>query len=138
MTGETEAEPSPSSHSSTSTSTSTSTPSTTQATTKPGKPKGKKGKGGKDKEKEEEEDKKARLRTSEDIYNRIKWDPTLDRGSCLIGYLDRFLGVQEMIFDNWRKNPLDLIPWHRVVYFKINGDIVWDRRTRLDKLTEQY
>lgn len=36
--------------------------------------------------------KKNRLRSSEEIYNRIKWDPTFDVTECLIGYEDRFAG----------------------------------------------
>jgi len=78
---------------------------------------------------------KNKLRSSEVIYNRIKWDPCLDKETCLIGYLDRFKGEQEMLFENWRRNPLDIIPWHRVIYFKLGGQVVWDKRTRLDRLS---
>lgn len=76
-----------------------------------------------------------KLGNSEEVYNRIKWDPALDKDSCLIGYLDRFLGEQEMLFENWRRSPIDIIPWHRVLYYKIAGELVWDKRNRLNLLS---
>lgn len=76
-----------------------------------------------------------KLGTSEDVFNRIKWDPALDKDRCLIGYLDRFKGEQEMLFENWRRSPIDIIPWHRVLYYKIGGELVWDKRTRVSLLS---
>ncbi len=101
-----------------------------RSSAKPKKPK----KGQKKQQEEEEEGQKRRNRTSEEVYNRIKWDPEIDSATCFIGYEDRFLGVKEYVFDNWRKNEDEWIPWHRVLYFRVGDEIVWDRRTRFDKL----
>jgi hypothetical protein len=34
--------------------------------------------------------KKKKLRTSEEVYNRILWDPQYDREDFIIGYMDRY------------------------------------------------
>jgi hypothetical protein len=39
--------------------------------------------------------------------------------------------------DNWKKDSTDeeFIPQHRILYIKhVDGDIVWDRRRRIDKI----
>jgi len=74
---------------------------------------------------------KVKLRTSEDIYNQIKWDPEYDSSTCLIGYMDRFEGMHEISFEEW---PNSDIPFHRVWYFKLGDKIVWDRKKREDLL----
>ena len=53
----------------------------------------------------------------------------------MVGYLDRFEGMMEVDLSLWEnRDPTEetFIPWHRVQYFKQNGEIVWDRRTRED------
>jgi len=78
-----------------------------------------------------ENGKKTKLRTSEAIYNQIKWDPEFDSSQCIIGYMDRFEGMQEISFEEW---PTADIPFHRVWYFKLNGKVVWNRKNREDLL----
>nr|QBK87421.1 MAG: protein of unknown function DUF504 [Marseillevirus LCMAC201] len=56
-----------------------------------------------------------------------------------IGYTDRFLGIIETSFNEFAIASEDLtsdiyIPWHRVVYFKNDNEIVWDRKTKIDKV----
>jgi hypothetical protein len=45
-----------------------------------------------------------KLRTSSDVYNRIVWDRELDTEDYLIGYTDRFAGLQEMALTNWKRD----------------------------------
>ncbi|CAL8141786.1 unnamed protein product [Orchesella dallaii] len=77
------------------------------------------------------EDKKPKLRTSKDVYDRLKWDPSsitiksakpgesLDLSSIYVGYKDRFLGMCELSLDNFE--PGGDIPFHRVYYFRTGG-----------------
>jgi len=77
--------------------------------------------------------KKPRLRSSEAVYNQIKWDPEYDSSQCIIGYTDRFEGMQEISFEEW---PTADIPFHRVWYFKLNGKVMWDRKRKEDLLKQ--
>lgn len=103
------------------------------------------------KEEAEPQAKKKSMRTSEDIYRRIKvclcmshekinnypqWDSQYDSDEFVIGYEDRFDGIMECKLNAFVKDITDdnFIPWHRVIYFKQSGAIVWDRRTRQDDI----
>jgi len=80
---------------------------------------------------------KKGLRTSEDVYNRIKWDPDFDKSEFIIGYEDRFVGIMEAQFSTFKCDDVtheEFVPWHRVQYFKRNDIIVWDRKTRKDDI----
>ena len=46
-----------------------------------------------------------------------------------LGYLDRFLGMLEIGLQEFLRTE---VPKHRIQYFKRNGKIVWDRRSRID------
>jgi len=74
---------------------------------------------------------KKKMRTSWDVYNRLKWDPALREHTWIVGHEDRFDGVLEATLEEFTQAE---IPWHRVRYFKKNGEIVWDRRNRIDKI----
>ena len=76
--------------------------------------------------------KKPKLRTSKDVYDRLKWDPdsvivnneVLDLGSVQIGYKDRFLGMCEIPFEDFTPSGSDNegdIPFHRIYYFRTGG-----------------
>lgn len=71
----------------------------------------------------------TKLRTSEDVYNRIMWDPLLNKAEYTICYEDRFLGLMEIPFESFDREN---IPFHRVWMFKHRGDVVWDREKRID------
>ncbi|CDM38005.1 hypothetical protein DTO013E5_8238 [Penicillium roqueforti] len=78
-----------------------------------------------------------RLRPAGDIINRITWDSAFERSNYVIGFVDRFEGQLEVTMGSWKKETTDeeFIPQHRVLYIRhINGDIVWDRRRRIDKI----
>jgi len=74
------------------------------------------------------------MRKTEEVYHRIKWDEKYNKDECVIGYEDRFVGIMDSPFDRFDKDLSSdtFVPWHRVQYFKVKGEIVWDRRTRVD------
>ncbi|KAI1176780.1 hypothetical protein F4777DRAFT_577685 [Nemania sp. FL0916] len=78
----------------------------------------------------------GKFRSSADVINRIRWDPTMDSGDYIVGYEDRFLGAMERALDAWKSEQTDeeFIPQHRILYFKrkSDGQIVWDRKERRD------
>jgi tRNA-splicing ligase RtcB (3'-phosphate/5'-hydroxy nucleic acid ligase) len=76
--------------------------------------------------------KQTALRTSQDVYNQIKWDDRLDPGIFVIGYQTRFDGEREIFLNAF--TPGGEIPWYRVIYIREGAEIQWDRRTRIDKL----
>jgi uncharacterized protein (UPF0248 family) len=72
-----------------------------------------------------------------DIINRINWDSKFSRNDYIIGFVDRFEGQLEVSMNAWKKETTDeeFIPQHRVLYIRhVNGEIVWDRRRRIDKI----
>jgi len=72
-----------------------------------------------------------KLRPSEDVFHRIKWDSDLDQNEFTIGYEDRIEGVMEIPFAEFEGLE---IPFHRIRYYKDkHNEIIWDRRTKLDK-----
>ncbi|CAF4329166.1 unnamed protein product, partial [Adineta steineri] len=75
-----------------------------------------------------------RFRHSDLIFNRFLHDKTIDRSQVVIGYEDRFIGIHEIAFNEFRRVHEHEygIPLHRIRYFKINGGLVWDRSKRLD------
>lgn len=76
--------------------------------------------------------KKAPLRTSKDIYDRLKWDHAIPTESVWIGYEDRMAGIREIPFADFR--PGGRIPWDRLQYFRLDEQRIWDRQTRLDRV----
>ena len=85
--------------------------------------------------------KKCSMKTAEDVINRIFWDKKIDKDLITVGYLDRFLGIKEVLFNlfDWGDiveadiNAL-AIPRHRIHYFKYKNELIWDKKTRLDNV----
>lgn len=75
-----------------------------------------------------------KLATSREIYHRVRWDPRIDRTAYTIGYEDRSQGMQEIAFGEFE--PDGDIPWHRVWSFRRGAEVMWDRKLRIDKLSE--
>lgn len=75
---------------------------------------------------------KRSLRSSEDIYHRLRWDPALPAERVVIGYEDRLVGDREIPMLEF--TPGGRIPWSRVWYFRLDSERIWDRRIRLDRL----
>ena len=86
---------------------------------------------------EDDEGGKKKFKGSEYVFQRIKWDSKINKDEIVIGYLDRFLGIKEIKFNDFKGVHEDKegIPQHRIRYFKINQKIVWDREQRIDLLT---
>lgn len=90
-----------------------------------------------------EQVKRSSMKTAEDVISRIEWDTRLDKSLFRVGYVDRFLGVQEKSFNDFdfkvdlstisdRHSSILAIPKHRIQYFKYDNEIVWDKETRTD------
>ncbi|MCA9494500.1 MAG: DUF504 domain-containing protein, partial [Myxococcales bacterium] len=74
------------------------------------------------------------VQTSERVYHRVRWDPRLDPTRFVIGvdvHAERPKRVSLVDFV-----PGGDIPWHRVLFFEADGELVWDRRTGLDRMDE--
>ena len=69
--------------------------------------------------------------TGQQVYNRIKWDPSIDESRFSVLWRQRSGELAEVPFLEWRE---DVIPWHRVEIFQRDGVIVWDRQRRVDEI----
>ncbi|WP_354639195.1 poly(A) polymerase [Kitasatospora camelliae] len=74
------------------------------------------------------------MRTSEEIYHRVRWDPRFDPGRFVVGVLQRGAEPKRIPLDAFA--PGGDIPWHRVLYVEADGQVVWDRTAGLDRLDE--
>ncbi|NBD13103.1 poly(A) polymerase [Corallococcus silvisoli] len=74
-----------------------------------------------------------RFTTSREVYHRIRWDPRLDAREFVVGYDAHRGALEEMPFEAFV--PDGEIPWHRVWYFKRGRQVVWDRKARVDLLS---
>jgi len=89
---------------------------------------------GKDDEKKEEaiikqddKEKPSELnlgKTTDEVFKRIKNHPKWNTSEIVIGYMDRFKGLKEIEFEEFRKTDAIahggiFIPFHRVKYFKL-------------------
>ena len=89
---------------------------------------------------QKEKKSKLKMKTVTDVVNRIQWDEQLKPADFIVGYHDRFTGIQEKSFDDFTwKNIVDVdyvevfgVPEHRVMYFKYLNEKVWDRASRVD------
>ncbi|GAA4905124.1 poly(A) polymerase [Streptomyces coeruleoprunus] len=75
------------------------------------------------------------MRTSEEIYHRVRWDSRFDPARFVVGVSQRGPVPPKRV-------PLPAfvpggdIPWHRVVFFEADGEVVWDRATGVDRIDE--
>jgi uncharacterized protein (UPF0248 family) len=82
------------------------------------------------------------MRPAQDVITRIVWDESVASDQVIVGYEDRFTGVQERAFNdfNWQDDLSTLshmavaIPRHRIVYFKYKGALMWCRPDRVDNV----
>jgi poly(A) polymerase len=88
--------------------------------------------GKKSKSAEPEPSPEQKLRPSTEVYHRIRWDARYDPSRFVIGYEDRIKGLQEIAFAQFV--PGGDIPWYRIYYFRCGDEILWDRRTRFDRI----
>jgi uncharacterized protein (UPF0248 family) len=83
---------------------------------------------------------KRKLRTAADVISRLKWDSDSfgdsQDDSVFFGYSDRIHGPSERrcLQDYVPASQGGDIPEHRINYFRIGNSVLWDRRSRLDKI----
>ncbi|MGW5434735.1 RNA repair domain-containing protein [Streptomyces sp. NPDC004059] len=72
------------------------------------------------------------MRTSDEIYHRIRWDPRFDPARFVLGISQRGDACKRISLTSFV--PGGDIPWHRVVFIEADGEVVWDRTTGMDRI----
>jgi endonuclease/exonuclease/phosphatase family metal-dependent hydrolase/2'-5' RNA ligase/uncharacterized protein (UPF0248 family) len=72
------------------------------------------------------------MRTSEDVYHRVRWDPRFDPARFTLGVSRREGGIKRVALSAFV--PGGDIPWHRVVFVEADGEVVWDRASGVDRI----
>ncbi|UUU24361.1 poly(A) polymerase [Streptomyces sp. DSM 40750] len=72
------------------------------------------------------------MRTSEEIYHRVRWDARFDPARFVLGILQRNAAPKRVPLPVFV--PGGEIPWHRVLFFEADGEVVWDRATGVDRI----
>ncbi|MFD4583937.1 poly(A) polymerase [Streptomyces sp. NPDC058434] len=72
------------------------------------------------------------MRTSEEIYHRVRWDPRFDPARFVMGIHQRAAEPKRIRLEDF--DPSGEIPWHRVVFFEADGEVVWDRSAGVDRI----
>ena len=90
-----------------------------------------------------EQVKPCSTRTIEDVLAHIEVDHRLDKRYIRVGFLDRLLGLQEKLYQefDWQTDPSTIherstvpvaIPKCSIQYVKYGNEIIWDKENRLD------
>ncbi|MFI0990120.1 RNA repair domain-containing protein [Streptomyces exfoliatus] len=74
------------------------------------------------------------MHTSDEIYHRVLWDPRFDPERFVMGIAERGAPPKRILLGDFV--PGGEIPWHRVVFFEADGQVVWDRASGIDRLDE--
>ncbi|MFB7546525.1 RNA repair domain-containing protein [Streptomyces sp. NPDC056154] len=72
------------------------------------------------------------MRTSDEIYHRVRWDPRFDPARFVLGISQRGDACKRVPLPSFV--PGGDIPWHRVVFIEADGEVVWDRATGVDRV----
>lgn len=72
------------------------------------------------------------MRTSEEIYHRVRWDPRFDPARFVLGINQRGAAPKRVPLPTFV--PGGEIPWHRVLFVEADGQVVWDRATGVDRV----
>ncbi|WP_033319632.1 poly(A) polymerase [Streptomyces yerevanensis] len=72
------------------------------------------------------------MRTSEEIYHRVRWDARFDPARFVLGVMQRGADPKRVPLPAFV--PGGEIPWHRVLFFEADGEVVWDRTTGVDRI----
>ncbi|MFF8258795.1 poly(A) polymerase [Streptomyces virginiae] len=70
------------------------------------------------------------MRTSEQLYHQVLWDPRFDPARFVLGLLQRGAAPKRVPLPSFV--PGGDIPWHRVLFVEADGELVWDRATGVD------
>lgn len=72
------------------------------------------------------------MRTSAEIYHRVRWDPRFDPSRFVLGVDVHGADPARVPLPGFV--PGGDIPWHRVLFIEADGEVVWDRAAGLDRL----
>ncbi|MFF8266935.1 poly(A) polymerase [Streptomyces sp. NPDC016562] len=72
------------------------------------------------------------MRTSEELYHQVRWDPRFDPARFVLGLLQRGAAPKRIPLASFV--PGGDIPWHRVLFVEADGEVVWDRATGVDRI----
>ncbi|MFF4112142.1 poly(A) polymerase [Streptomyces sp. NPDC001714] len=72
------------------------------------------------------------MRTSEEIYHRVRWDTRFDPARFVLGVRRRGAAPKRVPLPAFV--PGGEIPWHRVLFIEADGEVVWDRATGADRI----
>ncbi|MGW7331024.1 poly(A) polymerase [Streptomyces sp. NPDC054840] len=72
------------------------------------------------------------MRTSEELYHRVRWDSRFDPARFVLGLLQRGAAPKRVPLPSFV--PGGDIPWHRVLFVEADGELVWDRATGVDRI----
>ncbi|MEY9930337.1 poly(A) polymerase [Catenulispora sp. GP43] len=72
------------------------------------------------------------MRTSQEIYHRVRWDARFDASRFVMGLEQRGREPKRVPLPSF--DPQGDIPWHRVLFFEADGRLVWDRASGVDAL----
>jgi len=73
------------------------------------------------------------LKPAIEVIKRIQWDPKLKKEDFTVVYEDRFIGDLEVPLEEFVHGESKS---HRVRLFKCKGEIVWDKRNKIDKFKD--
>ncbi|MEU5690793.1 RNA repair domain-containing protein [Actinosynnema sp. NPDC020468] len=74
------------------------------------------------------------MRTSEQVYHQIRWDPRLDPARFVLGVQQRDAPAKRVALPAFA--PGGEVPWHRVLFVEADGEVVWDRASGVDLVGE--
>ncbi|WP_407561338.1 poly(A) polymerase [Streptomyces sp. 184] len=72
------------------------------------------------------------MRTSDEIYHRVRWDPRFDPARFVLGIGRRGAAPKRVPLPSFV--PGGDIPWHRVLFVEADGELLWDRATGVDRI----
>ncbi|MEU2827896.1 poly(A) polymerase [Streptomyces lavendulae] len=74
------------------------------------------------------------MRTSEQLYHQVRWDPRFDPARFTLGLLQRGAAPKRVPLPSFV--PGGDIPWHRVLFVEADDELVWDRATGVDRIDQ--
>ncbi|WP_405676123.1 RNA repair domain-containing protein [Streptomyces sp. NBC_01511] len=72
------------------------------------------------------------MRTSDQLYNQVRWDPRFDPARFVFGVHRRGMSPGRIPLPAFV--PGGDIPWHRVLFVEADGEVIWDRATGVDRI----
>ncbi|CAL9352305.1 RNA 2',3'-cyclic phosphodiesterase [Streptomyces sp. enrichment culture] len=72
------------------------------------------------------------MRTSDEVYHRVRWDPRFDPARFVLGIAQRGAAPKRVPLPSFV--PGGDVPWHRVLFVEADGELVWDRATGVDRI----